>query len=63
MIGVYPLTRGLIYSLYDYNLLKPSKTHFVGLQNYVDLAFDDDMRGAFVNTAIFTAVGGDRSNC
>ena len=57
VIGVYPLTRGLIYSLYDYNLLKPAKTHFVGLQNYVDLVFDDDMRGALLNTSIFTAVG------
>jgi multiple sugar transport system permease protein len=56
-VGVYPLTRGIVYSLYEYNLLKPNKTHFVGLQNYFDLAFDPDMLDALVNTAVFTAVG------
>jgi multiple sugar transport system permease protein len=53
-IGVYPLLRGLIYSLYNYNLLQPGRTRFVGLQNYLDLVGDSEMRHALVNTAEFT---------
>ena len=53
-VGVFPLARGLVYSLYAYNLLQPNRTHFVGLQNYVDLLFDAEMRRALANTAVFT---------
>lgn len=56
-IGVYPLARGMIYSLYAYNLLQPNRTHFVGLGNYLDLLSDAEMGRALANTAIFTAVG------
>jgi multiple sugar transport system permease protein len=54
-IGVFPLARGLVYSFYAYNLLQQNRTHFVGLQNYVDLLFDAEMRRALANTAVFTA--------
>jgi len=53
-IGVYPLLRGVLYSLYDYNLLQPNRTHFVGLGNYRDLIGDAAMGRALANTAIFT---------
>ena len=53
-IGVYPLVRGVVLSLYDYNLLQPNRTRFVGLQNYIELIGDATMRRALANTAIFT---------
>ncbi len=52
--GVYPLLRGVGYSLYDYNLLAPRRTHFVGFGNYADLLGDPEMRRALLNTALFT---------
>ncbi|MGO7907886.1 carbohydrate ABC transporter permease [Rhizobium leguminosarum] len=54
VIGVWPLAQGIWFSLYEYNLLKPARTHFVGLGNYIDLLSDPVTRGAFVNTVIFT---------
>ena len=53
-LGVYPLLRGVGYSLYDYNLLEPRRTHFVALSNYLDLLGDEEMRRALVNTTLFT---------
>lgn len=53
-LGVFPLVKGIWYSLYEYNLLKPARTHFVGLDNYVNLLQDADFRGAIANTVIFT---------
>lgn len=53
-LGVFPLVKGIWYSLYEYNLLKPARTHFVGLENYVNLLMDADFRGAIANTVIFT---------
>jgi len=53
-IGVWPLAQGIWYSLYEYNLLKPARTHFAGLGNYVDVLGDPVSREAFFNTLIFT---------
>jgi len=53
-LGVYPLARGVDYSLYHYNLLDLRRTHFVGLGNYIDLLSDAEMRRALVNTVLFT---------
>jgi len=53
-VGVWPLTKGLWFSLYDYNLLKPTRTHFVGLRNYADVLGDSVTRQAFFNTIVFT---------
>ena len=60
-IGVWPLLRGVGYSLYDFNLLRPARAHFVGLGNYADILTDPVSRQAFLNTAIFTvgAVAGE----
>src|SRR5271155_1541657 len=53
-IGVYPLLRGLVFSLFQYKLLQPHRTPFLGLQIYRDLIGDAAMRQALANTAIFT---------
>ncbi|MBV8440400.1 MAG: sugar ABC transporter permease [Hyphomicrobiales bacterium] len=53
-VGVWPLTKGIWFSLYDYNLLKPAQTHFVGLRNYADVLDDSVARQAFSNTVVFT---------
>jgi multiple sugar transport system permease protein len=53
-IGVWPLLRGMWFSLYDFNLLRPARTHFIGIGNYLDILGDDVSRQAFVNTVIFT---------
>ena len=53
-VGVWPLTRGIWYSLFDYKLLRPARTHFVGLENYVDVLTDPVTRQAFFNTTVFT---------
>ena len=53
-IGVWPLARGIGFSLYDYNLLKPARTHFVGLENYAEILTDSVTQRAFFNTVVFT---------
>ena len=53
-IGVWPLARGVGFSLYAYNLLKPTRTHFVGLGNYADVLTDPLSQQAFFNTTVFT---------
>ncbi|CTQ47425.1 carbohydrate ABC transporter permease [Roseibium aggregatum] len=52
--GVYPLLKGIWYSLYDYSLLKPARTQFVGFENYRELMFDSDMQQSLINTILFT---------
>jgi multiple sugar transport system permease protein len=53
-IGLWPMARGVWYSLYDYNLIRPARAHFVGVGNYAELLTDAVSRQAFLNTAIFT---------
>lgn len=53
-LGFYPLAKGVWYSLFNYNLLKPHRTEFVGLGNYVDLWFEEEMRQSLYNTLLFT---------
>ena len=54
-----PVARGVWYSFFSYNLLRPGRRHFVGLANYAELWADDSTRAAIVNTFAFTvaAVG------
>ncbi|MDR3373881.1 MAG: sugar ABC transporter permease [Ancalomicrobiaceae bacterium] len=56
-IGIVPLARGIWYSFFDYNLLRPARAHFVGLGNYLDLFSDPDMAEALKNTVLFTVSG------
>ncbi|MFK4809535.1 carbohydrate ABC transporter permease [Devosia sp. ZW T5_3] len=54
VVGVWPLAQGVWYSFFDYNLLKPNRTKFVGLDNYFDIFADRSARQAILNTFQFT---------
>lgn len=53
-VGVWPLAQGAFYSFFNYNLLKPKRTRFVGLDNYVEIFSDRSARQAIINTFQFT---------
>jgi multiple sugar transport system permease protein len=53
-IAVWPLAQGVNNSFYDYSLLRPAKTAFIGLDNYRALWIKDEARKSIVVTAIFT---------
>ena len=50
-----PVAQGVWYSFFSYNLQRPARRHFVGLDNYAALWADDATRAAIVNTFAFTA--------
>ena len=54
LVAVWPIAQGLWYSLYDYNLLKPRLTEFIGLDNYARFLSDPDAFRSIVNTFVFT---------
>jgi multiple sugar transport system permease protein len=58
-IAIWPLAQGLGDSFYDYSLLRPSRTQFIGLDNYRNLWADEAARRSILTTATFTvaAVG------
>lgn len=56
LVAFWPLARGIWWSFWDYNLIRPRRTAFVGLENYVELAADPSARSAVVNTLLFTAM-------
>jgi len=58
-VAVWPLAQGVSNSFYDYSLLRPAKTAFIGLDNYRALWINPEARRSIVTTAIFTvsAVG------
>jgi multiple sugar transport system permease protein len=53
-VAIWPIAQGLWFSLYDYNLIRPQRTAFIGLENYVRLASDPTAIRAIVNTFVFT---------
>ena len=54
-IAVYPLAQGIVYSFYDYNLLRRGgRMTFVGLDNYRELLTDATGQRALINTFAFT---------
>ena len=53
-VAIWPLAQGVSYSFYDYSLLRPAKTAFIGLDNYRALWANDAARNSLVTTAIFT---------
>ena len=59
VIAISPLAEGIGYSVYDYSLLRPAKTAFIGLDNYRALWANDAARNSILTTAKFTvaAVG------
>lgn len=54
VIGMYPLAKGIGYSFFQYNLLRPARTEFIGFGNYIELMSDPDMQMAVLNTCLFT---------
>ena len=57
LVGVWPLLQGAWYSLFDYNLVRPARTRFVGLDNYAEVFADPSARAAVLNTLQFTLTG------
>jgi multiple sugar transport system permease protein len=55
-VAVYPLAKGIGYSLYDYSLLHPERATFVGLGNYAALLHDPSFLHATGNTFLFTVM-------
>ena len=51
--AIYPTLNGLWQSLYRYNLMRPDRTAFVGIDNYVRLWFDPATHAALINTLVF----------
>lgn len=54
MFVVYPVFKLIHLSLYDTNMLNPSKTKFVGLNNFVKVFERDAFTKAMSNTAIYS---------
>jgi multiple sugar transport system permease protein len=54
-ITIWPLAQGVIFSFYDYSLLRPAAASFVGLENYRELLSDPAARNSIATTAVFTA--------
>ena len=53
-VAVWPLAQGVNNSFYDYSLLRPAKTAFIGLDNYRALWTNEEARRSIVTTATFT---------
>lgn len=51
-----PFIVTVIYSFQSWNLVRPGSSHFVGLQNYIDVFADSQFRVALLNTVIVTVV-------
>ena len=53
---VIPIVLSLVYSFTDFYMLTPQKTHFVFLQNYIDLFKDQIFKKSIMNTLYYVAV-------
>lgn len=53
---VYPMLYSLRISFYDWNVIKPAKSEFLGLDNYWTLLTDSIFRRAVLNTLAYTAI-------
>ena len=54
LVAVWPIAQGLWYSLYDYNLIRPHRSEFIGLENYARFLEDPTAYRAILNTFVFT---------
>jgi len=52
----YPIVRSLWLSFFDYSILEPDASRFVGLGNYAKLWTGEQNQRAFRNTLYFTAI-------
>jgi len=55
-IGIFPLMYSLYHSFTDLNLFYMERTHFIGLDNFLDLLTDKYFRYSFLVTIEFTVV-------
>ncbi len=53
---VYPMLYSLRISFYDWNVIKPLKSVFIGLDNYRALLSDAIFRRAVLNTLVYTVI-------
>jgi multiple sugar transport system permease protein len=53
-IAVWPVAQGINYSFYDYSLLRPGRTAFIGLENYRELWANHEARNSVITTLTFT---------
>jgi len=53
---IYPMLYSLRISFYDWNVIKPAKSEFVGLDNYQMLLSAPVFRRAVLNTLAYTAI-------
>jgi multiple sugar transport system permease protein len=53
-VAIWPLAQGVADSFYDYSLLRPAKTAFIGFDNYRALWSNDVAWNSLVTTALFT---------
>ena len=53
-VTIWPLAQGVVFSFYDYSLLRPASASFVGLENYRELLSDPAARNSIATTAVFT---------
>ncbi len=53
---IYPMLYSLRISFYDWNVIKPIKSDFVGLDNYKTLLINPIFRRAVLNTLAYTAI-------
>lgn len=56
LVALVPLAEGIWLSLFDYNLVRPNRREFVGLDNYVDMVSDGATMTALYNTVVFTVI-------
>ncbi|MEO1018939.1 MAG: sugar ABC transporter permease [Pseudomonadota bacterium] len=56
VIAVWPMAQGIWFSLFEYNLIRPHRTEFIGFANYVRLFDDPTAVRAILNTFFFTFV-------
>ncbi|MGF1626946.1 MAG: carbohydrate ABC transporter permease [Alphaproteobacteria bacterium] len=56
LVAVVPLAQGMWLSLFDYNLLRPARREFVGIDNYLEMAADPVVRETLWNTLVFTVL-------
>jgi multiple sugar transport system permease protein len=53
---LYPMIYSLRISFYDWNVIKPDKSEWVGLDNYAALLASPIFRRAVLNTLVYTAI-------
>ena len=53
---ILPAVSTVRYAFTDYNILRPDKIKFCGLDNFVELFGDRDFKKSLVNTIYFTVV-------